>query len=656
MQAESDRNSGGDTGDGESFIELTFTEEYRDAAGITTTFTLDGVNTAVLDLGTVDRFADRYATTLFDEMRSNRKRTAGAVTISGKWYASESLSDDDKWAALVAKKEAVDAELNEGVVGMLAYGTVFDKVVRVLDFNADINRVKNCIEWSLSASFTRFPNESDYALCEFTLATRENDLEGTALMTLSGRIGAPTPEAAREKLGRLRQQLIPTGYARVREELDDRRVQVESGRNSESGDTGGGQSFIELTFTEEYQKAGGDVLAWSLRIADENDAKSGFVQTTYSGQVQASGATITDAFTTASAKAADLGDGKYPFRLRSSVTQNQRLTQTSGDSVFVTVDFTYTYQRKGPRIYLEVTSELSVDTFGQTTETVSGHVAAPTLAAAQAAYLANVRNGSNYATALLMNERTPTLSMQRLADGTGKEIATLDDRFTFSFQVLRPKGTTSMSYSIEPDSNLQTLEKTTVVRGTIRAATVTAANTFLDNFLAGLGNLGKRLRSSRPVETMHGPSVKGGTASVFVSMNFTETYVAQLTGMVNGILECEVTEDIQYSGDRLVEKAIPSGVSIIQKCGTVAGRRTVTARAVATTETTASAWVKKMRTQLLTGTGVPNAEKYEAPPRVTTVFRFLPQTEGTPRGSGANVRLYECSGTFSEILPEYGLS
>jgi len=63
-----------------------------------------------------------------------------------------------------------------------------------------------------------------------------------------------------------------------------------------------------------------------------------------------------------------------------------------------------------------------------------------------------------------------------------------------------------------------------------------------------------------------------------------------------------------------------------------------------------------MRTQLLTDSSQANAEKYESPPQVSTTFRFLPQTDGTPRGVGANVRLYECQGTFSETLPEYGFN
>jgi hypothetical protein len=515
-----------------------------------------------------------------------------------------------------------------------------------------LNRLKNCVEWSLSAGFTRFPNESDYALCEFQLTTRENKIEGTVILVLSGRIGAPSPEAAREKLGRLRGQLIPSGYVQISDNADDHRIDCEQNHSSPDQDQGDGPSYIQLTFNEEWQKTAGDVLTWTLRISDDDDVKSCFIRTTYAGTVQAKAGSIADAFTTAKAKAQDLGDGKYPFQIRSNITENERLFQTSGGVVFVTVEFSYEYQRKGDKTYTEVTSELSVDTFGLTTENVSGTIVAPTLAAAQAAYNTNIRNTTAYADALILNERTPTLAQQRLADGT-TELDRQDERFAFSFQVLRAKTATSMSYTIEPHSDLQTLEKKTVVRGTIRAASKDAANAFLDQFLNGLGDLGKKLESDRPVEYQRGPAVNGtGNPEVFIALHFTETFIALLTG-VSGILECEVTEQIQYSGDRIVEKPIPDGVSIMQKVGIVPGRRVVNARAVATTETAALTWVKKMRTQLLTGTGA-NAEKYEAPPQVSTTFRFLPQTDGTPRGNGANVRLYECQGTFTETLPEYG--
>lgn len=640
-----------DAGDGSAFIELTFNYEYRDASSITATFQRSGAKTPVLDLGTVDKFSDRYQTTLFDEMRSNRKRTAGQVTMSGKWYAPASLDEGDAQTLLTGIKQQWDAELIKGIAGTLIYGSVFDEVVRLLDFDAQVNRMKNCIEWSLSAGFTRFPNEADYALCEFHVSTRENEVEGTVTMNFAGRIGAPTAEAARNKLARLRAQMIPSGFVLLSEDDSDRQVDCESNYSDPALPQGDGPAYIELNFNDEWQKAAGNVLTWTLRSTDEDDAKTGFIRSTFSGTVQTVSTTITDAFTTAANQAAALGDNQYPFKIRSVITENQRLFQTSGGQVFVTVDFSYEYQRKGDKIFMEATSELSADTFGNTVETVSGYIAAETLALAQSYYATNIR--ANYAGALILSERTPTLAQQVLSDSEGSQIAEVDDRFTFSLQVLQAKTSTSMAYTIKPTANLQTLELTTQISGTVRAASEDIANAYVDAFIESLGDLGKQLSSDRPAEYQQAQS-GGGTAQVFIALHFTETYVDLLTGMVNGILECEVTEEVQYSGNRLVTKAIPDGPAIIQSCGTAPGRRVVTARAVGTTESSANSWVKSMRTQLLTGDGVPNDPQYEEPQRVTTIYRFLPQTEGVPTGEGANVRLYECTGVFSEILPSYG--
>jgi hypothetical protein len=639
-----------DAGDGDAFIELSFTLEYRETSTIAASFQRSGTGSVKLDLGTVDRFADRYQTTLFDDMRSARRRTAGAVSMTGRWFAAESLSDAARQSVLLAKKAQLDAELSQGVVGTLQYGAAFGpKVVRMLDFACDVNRARWCIEWSLSASFTRFPNEADYALCEFTLDTNEQKETGVVTVTLAGRIGAPTPEAAREKLGRLQTQLVSPGYALMRDDATDRRVEVETntqGGKSLSSNTGDGLTYIELTFHREWRKTDGDVVHWTLRQSDTDDARTCNVNSTFSGTVQAKGPDAATAFATALAKAQDLGARKYPFFVRSNINENQNLFLTTGGVVFVTLDYSYEYQRKGTRIYLEVTSELSVDTFGLTTETVSGAVVAATLAVAQQSYNL-VRNGDSYKTAIVLNERTPTLSRQALQDTPGHETAGLDQRFSFSFQVLRPRGQTSMEYDLNPESNIQQLEKRTTVRGMVRASTQAVAQAYLDAFLGGM-QLGKLLTNSTSAQYRRGPQPNGTMAEVFVGLNFTQVWVDLLTG-VNGLLECEVTEEVQYSGDRLVVKPLPDGPSIVQRCGTAHGRRTVTARAVATTESSAANWVRQKGRDMLDG-------EYPEPPRVTTVFRFLPQTDGVPRTAGAivaNVKLFEVSGQHSEVLVDY---
>jgi len=644
-------------GDGTAFIELSFSLEYRETGGMTATFQRSGSGSVKLNLDTVDRFADRYQTTLFDDLRNTRKRTAGMVTMTGRWFAPASLSDNARQAVLLATKAQFDRELSKGIVGTLQYGAAFGPtVVRLLDFNCEANRARWCVEWSLTASFTRFPNESDYALCDFNVETSEQKETGVVTMSLSGRIGAPTAAAARAKLARLEAQLVPSGYVQTRDDATDRMVEAESGTNgggNPSANTGDPQTYIELTFRNEWRKTSGDVVTWTLRQSDAEDARSCLINTTFSGTVQAKGPDAATAFATAQAQATALvtqaqGSTPYPFFVRSTITENQNLFLTSGGVVFVTVDYSFEYQRKGERIYLEATSELSVDTFGLTTETVSGAVAAATLAVAQAVYT-NLRNGQSYATAMVLNERTPTLARQSLQDTPGHETAGLDEQYRFSFQVLRPRGSAvSMEYELSPESNLQALEKRTTVKGTIRASSLTVAQAYLNSFMAGQ-QLGKLLTSTTAGQYRRGPLPNGTISEIFVGLQFTQVWVDLLTGMVNGLLECEVTEEVQYTGDRLVVKGIPDGVSIVQRCGTAPGGRTVTARCVATTETSALAWVKRKQSELLDGT-------YAEPPRLTTVYRFLPQTDGVTTGTGANVKLFEVSAQYREVLVDYAYS
>ena len=269
---------------------------------------------------------------------------------------------------------------------------------------------------------------------------------------------------------------------------------------------------------------------------------------------------------------------------------------------------------------------------------------------------ARIRGGDAYATALVMNERTPTLARESLMNTDGSEITGLDQVFTFSFQVLRPMGLTSMEYTMQVEANLQTLDKRTVVKGMVRSADLATAKAYLASYTGGL-KLGKLLTSTTEAEFRRGPQPRpltggGLMTEIFIGLHFAQSWLDLLTGgdgAVSGILECEITEDVVYSGDRLVVKPIPDGVSLVQRCGTREGHRTVTARVVATTETSATAWVKRKQTELMDG-------PYLEPPRVSTVYRFLPQTDGIAEGTGANVKLFEVTGQFNEILPDHAYS
>ena len=643
----------GGTGDGTAFVEISFTLAYRDTAGIACTYQRAVSNAPAVDLGTVDKFGVRQSSTLFDELRSARKRAAGAVTLAGKWYAPETLSDAAKQTVLLAQLTTLQTELARGAAGSLAYGAAFNQVVRVLDFDAELDKLTNVIEWSLSASYTAYPNEADYAIAQLMVGTRENPADGTVFKTLNGTIGAQSPEAAYAKLVRLRAALIPSGYVLQSDSTEERRVSTESGLATTGQNQGDGDAFIELTIADVWQAAVVNVLEWSLRTATEDDVKSPTRRITYAGTVRAAAPTQVAAFAAAAVQASVLGDGKFPLRLSATLTTLDKLFQTTSGQIAVTVEFSYVYETASAATFLEMTSTLAAEAYGSSTETVSGSIAAPSLALAAACYASQVRGLAGLAGALLLSERTPTLSQQVLVG-----VASLDQRYEFSLQVLRPKaaGQNAIRYDVQVTPDFRSLELSTTVAGTVWSDTQANAEAFLQALLTGLGLTGKVVANPRTPHSRTGPQTGGsGPATVFESMDFSVTLISLFTG-VSGILECEASEEFVYSANRNVEKMIPDGVSIIQQCGITCGGHTVTARCRATTATAASAWVKGIRTALLLTLNGSTVPAYEDPPRIGTRYGFLPQVAGVPAGSGANVTVYEVSGSFSERVPELVMS
>lgn len=641
-------------GDGETFTEINYTLEYRDTSGIALTYQRPVANAPAVDLGTVDGFSDKNSTTLFDEMRSVRKRAAGGVSFSGKWYAADALSDTAKRAQLLGQLATLKTELAKGASGTLVYGTAFNQVVRVLDFDPHLNRLRNCIEWTLSASYTQYPNEADYALADLQLGTRENQTEGTVIKTLTGRIAAQSPEAARSKLARLRTALIPAGYLLQSNSDEERRVSSESNRTTPALPQGDGDAFIELTVNDVWQKtAGGSVLEWTLRTITDKDVKSTTVRRSFTGTVRAAAATQPAAFAAAAAQADTLGNNKYPLLFRSSLTVLDRLFQTTGGQIFVNVEFTYDYETQNDTSYLEVTSTRSTDNYGVDTESVSGYVAAPSVAAAEAVYQANVRSLPLFAGALVVSERKPTLNQATIL-GAG----TLEQRYDFSLQLLRPKavGTNSLRYDLSVSPDFRTNELITTMSGTVWGATQAEAEAFLQSAITGLGLTGVLMGNPRTPHFRKGPGV-GGSAAVdlFESMDFSVTYVSLFTGAA-GILETEVNEDLVYSGQRNIERPIPDGPSIIQQAGTTCGIRTVTVRCRATTKAAADAYVRGIRSALLLSLNGGSAVAFEDPPRLGARYVALPRTALVVAGAGANAVAYEVSGTFSERIPELAFS
>ena len=642
----------GSAGDGDVFTEIAFNYEYRDNGGLRCTLQRTGTNTPVWVMGTVDQFTVHNSTTLFDEQRSVRKRAAGTVTLSGYFSALESLPDATKQSQLAAALAVLQLDLLKGCSARLIYGVAFNQIVRLIDFTPRINKLRNRIDWSLTAHWTAFPNEADYAIAEIQAGTRENEVEGTVIKTLTGRIGAQSPEAAYAKLDRLRSTLIPAGYILMSSDPQERRVSSESNLTTPSSPQGDGDAFIEITVNDVWQKTlDGHVLEYSLRITTDKDARLPVVRISYSGMVRAAGADYATAYAAAAAQASALGSGKYPLQLRSNLVENQRLFQTTGGQVFVVLDFTYDYEAQTSQLYLEVRAELAVDNYGQTVQPVSGTIVTSSISEAEAIYQSNLR--TLFGTRLVLQERRPTLSQKQLQQAD-HSMAALEDRYDFQLVLFIPKptGQAAIRYDTNVTPDFRTLELTTQFQGTAWGATQAEAEALVQSVLSGLTLAGKKILDTRTPRFRTGPATVGGAnLQVFESMDFNIAVVSLFTG-VAGILECECSEDLLYSGNRNVERPNPAGASLIQQCGITLGTRTVTARCVATTRTAADTWVRGIRSALLASQNGTDATAVEDPPRVAARMTFLPQTAGVPTGDSANVRLFEISGTFVERIPE----
>ncbi|MGN6642536.1 MAG: hypothetical protein ACTHKU_05990, partial [Verrucomicrobiota bacterium] len=481
--------------DGDAFLELSFALEFRRwrSTNQIATFKRTGGTTAV-GLDNVRLWTLDYQRRDFNEMRSQRAFAGGRIDASGTFKGDMTLSEAERRTALIAQAVGLEAEINHAD-GTLTYGAI-SKIVRVQNFRAEVNQAITGIDWSLTASYTNFPDEAGYATAEFTAAQRVAVEDGEQFLALSGRIFAPDETLARAKLDALRTTIL-TGYGytvaqQQRQEIVASSVSANGDKTAgrEDHEAEDGTTFIELTFSEDYRRRNSNLVNWTLRTSTGDDTASGLQTTAYSGYVIASGATADAAYTTALAKAQELGAGKETevggsaFLKRQQINWEKRQTQASNAVEFVRLEFSYEYQSKlaAGRAYLEVTADSVTDPFGMDTTSVSGFVVAVDFATAQGIYLARVRNAYNGSN--VRNERT---SQSRVETQVGAAYATQQVRLDFGFQIFSVKaaGKISYRYGIAISRDFLTLEKTTRVHGSIFAENRVTAETALDSLVAG---------------------------------------------------------------------------------------------------------------------------------------------------------------------------
>jgi hypothetical protein len=319
---------------------------------------------------------------------------------------------------------------------------------------------------------------------------------------------------------------------------------------------------------------------------------------------------------------------------------------------------------------LEVTADVSTPTFGENGIRVSGFVVGQSYSAAQAFYVANVRN--LYASKLILDESlseaqdfiqgsalTPLAS-----DGS---TSNLFGRLSFSLTIWAPKttGSFAVQYEMAVELDYTKLTQSTKLQGTLFASQVdigkaenrTTGNV-LDVFIATL-HLGLPLNDSRT--QAHDYLATNNDNQM--ALKFAQSFISVITNPTTLILQTEIQEEINYTGTRWSEFKTPDGVSVIQKTGIECGSRSVSGTVVAATETAGRTYVKNMIWSGSTafmqafpaGSTAPTT-RYIRPPKISTKFVFIPLTQGVARGTGQNIQVVELAFSFSEILPAYSFN
>jgi hypothetical protein len=655
---------------------------------------------AGLAVGSVYTWKEQVQVKRYDELHDTRQQSGGFITATGelKGNMASGTTLDARRTALLVTKEALIAKLDNKSV-RLAYGTAFDKTVRVTGFECEINQMVTGITWSLSATYTRFPNEAGYVGSEFQLAERKDSESGESFLTLSGSITSDSVDRADAKLILIRTAALAayTAYGTAQQVRSEKRTDHVAVTSMSGASDVGDQtsvvpatSFIKMSFTEEYKVRTADHLSWNLTVDDQDDLGQGLLRRTYSGSVVCGHQAVTfdppttmdaadAAFYIAIGKARELGDGKHNIILSSSIKRDDRLLQRTGNVEMVKVDFSFSYAVRSSRIYAEIKSDLQDNRLGEKTETVSGFVVGGTDADAEAYYadilagvtghIRNIQKTVSKIRVSVANAGTldspPTLAgIWSYAEGGGGK-AELVTRLEFSFQVFHAKASgLSIKYTMGVSMRYQTMEKVTTIDGECYATTAKMNEILQYGVGPGSGGEGLTLFNDMGLGTLLDPEfsvdreyIDGETAAkgLTTKVKFRLTYVAKITGFT-GIVDCTVNERIKFSGRRNIEIPVPNAESEFQDMGIVPGRRTVSGTVTAATEAIALAWVKKMSTLAYANTnGIPDAPavKYAEPPEINIGFEFVPLNEGVPRGAGINVKLAKVDFTFETILPVY---
>jgi hypothetical protein len=638
------------------------------------TVTVVGPNeTSPISMGQVHAWKDDYRNNFYSEWKNIRQRSTGTVTCAGEIFhglGETGATADNRLASCVSDLDELKAKLTEGRYITLTYGPednrLFDRTVKIESFSADIGQrpLLGSIRWEMTVSYTLFPDEDGYAGAEFTSALSKDMENGRETLTISGDITAATEALALSKLTVLQATVLAAyGASGVNQTRNDVTKSWVNANDTQTLNEGLDKTaFMKLSFTCAYDFKQVNVQSYALTISDSDDLESGLITRTYAGHVICSSSTSEEAaYLAAVAVARSLGDKKHPFRVNKTETRNDRKLVNQGSAEFLRLDFSYSYRIKGSRIYLQLATSTSHDTFGESAERVSGFVVAESSAVANQAYQTNVR--ALYANRLIRNETfDERKDAVQLADAwyPGSGMTEMWQRFDFSLAAYKekPAGTYAIKYGVRVASDYMQLTQSTTIEGVfyggaeyyaaVEAETPNPLKTLIKTFTATHGKL-TNFQYDYDREAI-------GTADpTTIGMRFSASYTKAMpvTAM---IVKCSLREEITYSGTRNVLQDNPAGVSVRQACGITPGSRTVSGTVTAVNETVALAWVQRQHSatgllQNWRGTKPADAGVYEEPITISTDFEFPPLTDGIGRATGVNVQMCAMSFTFKQIIP-----
>ncbi len=630
-------------------------------------------------LGNVLDFRLNGKTTRASEWRNNRIRETGVMSMRGKLAAPTELDLAARRAWLEAAHAALVTALSAPATTVV-HGGWFNQSVRVAARDVSIAQAEWAVEWSFDGEYTKFPNESDYQVAEFRIRTDEDTVGGTLTQALSGRILSQTEGNARAMLAALRTSYAGAAWSRQTGEDEVMRF---------FGD--GSDAFLELSFNDTYRKLSGTLVSEQMTAEDAEELSAGTIRRTYSGHVECTASTWDAAYQAAATRARTRAGNLHPFRKggRIQVADNQQTENRVVSGAFIVrVEFSFDYEVRGARLFLELRSERSTQAFGPNSLRTSGFIVAPTESAARAEYATIAaaytttfrREEAVTASNQWVNDNAASIGATRtpapprtwgdvvnVGEVSGGGLAQQFTRLEFSFTQLVEKttgGELAVRYELRTQADLRTRALRTEVAGEVAGQNRGDTEWAITTLMGVVSPTGQRTGYTRGEsrEKWYGtradagddrPATPTGEAGggYLVGVSFTEVYEGVLAPQ-DGLLEVELAETVRLSAPRIVVQAAAFDRDTPQACGIASGARTIRGFCTGCSEGVVRSFALAQKGMGLPGIG--SAPRYWLPDELTTTWKIAPMTTpGVRAGGDANVTVYRAEFTFQEVLPVY---